>query len=255
VRPFPGVTLDRLIRQVQRGVLTATTIVRGPTTYHQWRYAAETPGLSKHLELCWNCQAKVSPDDTVCSACKVNLDHPPGLDLEADAPTNTGQPPPAVATAPPPPPPPKKSSATPAPVAAPARSAASTPFAPSPVARRPQYGANDIERIRAALGASPEKSLDPPARRVPVAVIIAVIVVLAIVALFAVVQLRGHKQPPNANPATTEVTLPGLNTRETAPTQPATQVDTTPIPPGANAASPPHSAQSDAAPTNTPPTN
>jgi hypothetical protein len=74
VRPFPGVKIERLIRQIQRGVLTATTIVRGPTTFGQWRYAAETPGLSKYLGLCWRCQAAVTEEDTICRACRVKLD-------------------------------------------------------------------------------------------------------------------------------------------------------------------------------------
>lgn len=78
VRPFPGVTLERLIRQIHRGVLTRTTIVRGPTTFHQWRFAAETPGLSKHLGVCWNCQAAVKPEDTYCRNCDVHLDRAPG---------------------------------------------------------------------------------------------------------------------------------------------------------------------------------
>lgn len=78
VRPFPGVSLDRLVRQVRRGVLTRTTIVRGPTTNHQWRFAAETPGLSKYLSVCWNCQAAVKPEDTYCKTCDVHLDRVPG---------------------------------------------------------------------------------------------------------------------------------------------------------------------------------
>lgn len=73
VRPFPGVKLDRLVRQIRRGVLTATTIVRGPTTDHQWRFAAETPGLSQYLGVCWNCQASVSAQDHACVGCGASL--------------------------------------------------------------------------------------------------------------------------------------------------------------------------------------
>jgi hypothetical protein len=74
VRPFPGVTLERLVLQARRGVLTPTTIIRGPTTYHQWRFAAETPALSKHLGVCWRCQGAVAPTDQLCPLCRVNLD-------------------------------------------------------------------------------------------------------------------------------------------------------------------------------------
>ena len=74
VRPFPGVSLERLIRQIRRGVLTRTTVVRGPTTHHQWRFAAETPVLSKYLGCCWVCQSTVNPTDPICGACGVDLD-------------------------------------------------------------------------------------------------------------------------------------------------------------------------------------
>jgi hypothetical protein len=73
VRPFPGVTLERLIRQARRGILTTTTIVRGPTTHHQWRFAGETPGLAQHLGVCWHCQDPVTLDHAYCLSCGVHL--------------------------------------------------------------------------------------------------------------------------------------------------------------------------------------
>ena len=73
VRPFPGVTCERLVRQIRRGVLTRMTIVRGPTTDHQWRFAGETPGLCQHLGVCWNCQGGVSMERDTCPACGVEL--------------------------------------------------------------------------------------------------------------------------------------------------------------------------------------
>ncbi len=82
VRPFPGVRIERLIKQIRRGVLTGTSIVRGPTTFHQWRFAAETPGLSKYLGLCWRCQAPVSEHDTICLGCRAVLDGETDVFLE-----------------------------------------------------------------------------------------------------------------------------------------------------------------------------
>ncbi|MCH7719466.1 MAG: hypothetical protein IH988_00550 [Planctomycetes bacterium] len=73
VRPFPGVTLERLIRQAKRGVLVRTTIVRGPTTEHQWRFAAETPGLSRFVGCCWQCQSDVKPQAHTCASCSADL--------------------------------------------------------------------------------------------------------------------------------------------------------------------------------------
>ena len=74
VRPFPGVSRERLILQIRRGMLTQTTIIRGPETHHQWRFAGETPGISKYLGVCWACQATVHEDDTTCAVCRKKLD-------------------------------------------------------------------------------------------------------------------------------------------------------------------------------------
>lgn len=74
VRPFPGVSLERILLQIKRRVLNHTSIVRGPTTYYQWRFAAETPILSKFLGLCWKCQGRVAQDERYCPSCKAVLD-------------------------------------------------------------------------------------------------------------------------------------------------------------------------------------
>jgi len=73
VRQFPGVTLDRIIRQIRRGVVNETSIVRGPWTDHQWRFTIETPGLCLFFSRCWHCHADVAPTDTICHACKLPL--------------------------------------------------------------------------------------------------------------------------------------------------------------------------------------
>ncbi|RJP33378.1 MAG: hypothetical protein C4547_12395 [Phycisphaerales bacterium] len=74
VRPFPGVRFERLVRQVQRGVLTETSIVRGPTTDHQWRFAVETPGLSRYFGHCWECYGEITMQDLCCPACLARQD-------------------------------------------------------------------------------------------------------------------------------------------------------------------------------------
>ncbi len=73
VRPFPGVSLNRLIRQIRRGTLTETSIVRGPPTHFQWRFAVETPGLCQLFGRCWRCHADVTPSDGTCPACRATL--------------------------------------------------------------------------------------------------------------------------------------------------------------------------------------
>ena len=73
LHPFPGVTLDRIIRQIRRGLLTETSIVRGPSTDHQWRFAVETPGLCRYFGRCWHCHNEVAPSDSTCTRCRTNL--------------------------------------------------------------------------------------------------------------------------------------------------------------------------------------
>ncbi len=73
VRPFPGVSLERIVSLIRRGALQPTSIVRGPTTRYQWRYAIEAPIISRHMGRCWRCQATVSLDDSACPECNVVL--------------------------------------------------------------------------------------------------------------------------------------------------------------------------------------
>lgn len=69
VRPFPGVSLERIVRQIRRGLITETSIVRGPSNDYQWRFAVETPGLCRYFGKCWCCHATVSLSDAYCPHC------------------------------------------------------------------------------------------------------------------------------------------------------------------------------------------
>jgi hypothetical protein len=73
LRPFPGVALDRIVRQIRRGLITETSIVRGPSTDYQWRFAVETPGLCRYFGKCWHCHHEVKPSDTYCQGCLSHL--------------------------------------------------------------------------------------------------------------------------------------------------------------------------------------
>ncbi|MCC7294175.1 MAG: zinc ribbon domain-containing protein [Phycisphaerales bacterium] len=77
VRPFPGISFERLVRQIRKGVVTATSIVRGPTTQYQWHFAGETPALARYLGICWHCGETVSPAETYCHACLTHMDGTP----------------------------------------------------------------------------------------------------------------------------------------------------------------------------------
>ncbi len=80
LRPFPGVSLDRIIRQIRRGLITETSIVRGPATDYHWRFAVETPGLCRYFSRCWHCHHDVKPSDSFCAACLSNLSFETPLD-------------------------------------------------------------------------------------------------------------------------------------------------------------------------------
>lgn len=88
VRPFPGVSLERMLSLIKRGALKATSIVRGPTTYYQWRFAIETPLIARHLGHCWSCHAEVGPADQDCPQCEARLDGKPNGKQELLPPPN-----------------------------------------------------------------------------------------------------------------------------------------------------------------------
>lgn len=88
VRPFPGVSLERVIRQIRRGLITETSIVRGPSNDYQWRFAVETPGLCRYFGKCWCCHAPVTLSDTYCRHCLhyLSFEKPrPGLQVPGSA--------------------------------------------------------------------------------------------------------------------------------------------------------------------------
>jgi len=94
VRPFPGVSLERIIRQVRRGLITETSIVRGPTTDHQWRFAVETPGLCRYFAKCWKCQRDVAPAQNNCPHChsRLNFEQPSPPPAQPAVPASVAEP-------------------------------------------------------------------------------------------------------------------------------------------------------------------
>jgi len=73
LRPFPGVALDRIVRQIRRGLITETSIIRGPSTDYQWRFAVESPGLCRYFGKCWQCHHEIAPSDAFCRNCLSHL--------------------------------------------------------------------------------------------------------------------------------------------------------------------------------------
>lgn len=86
--PFrPGCTYQVLVKQVQRGKITANTILRGPTTKQFWSVARHVPGVSHLLGVCYQCSEKVQSTDKKCPKCGARFPELPdrqqlGLDPE-----------------------------------------------------------------------------------------------------------------------------------------------------------------------------
>jgi hypothetical protein len=52
---------------VQKGRVTARSVLRGPTTQQFWRHAAKVNGVSREFGLCWNCGGDVAKNARACS--------------------------------------------------------------------------------------------------------------------------------------------------------------------------------------------
>jgi hypothetical protein len=72
----PGMNFATLMVLVQKGRVTARSVVRGPTTGQFWRHAAKIKGLSREFGLCWNCGGDVTKNARACASCK-RLQEPP----------------------------------------------------------------------------------------------------------------------------------------------------------------------------------
>jgi hypothetical protein len=72
----PGMNFATLMVLVQKGRVTARSVVRGPTTGQFWRHAAKVKGVSREFGLCWNCGGDVAKNARACPSCK-RLQEPP----------------------------------------------------------------------------------------------------------------------------------------------------------------------------------
>lgn len=72
----PGMNFATLMVLVQKGRVTARSVLRGPTTGQFWRHAAKVKGISREFGLCWNCGGEVARNARACPSCK-RLQEPP----------------------------------------------------------------------------------------------------------------------------------------------------------------------------------
>jgi len=72
----PGMNFATLMTLVQKGKVTARSVLRGPTTGQFWRHAAKVKGVSREFALCWNCGGDIAKNARACPSCK-RLQEPP----------------------------------------------------------------------------------------------------------------------------------------------------------------------------------
>jgi hypothetical protein len=80
----PGMKYATLLWLVNKGHVTPRSVVRGPTTYQLWRYAAHVRGLSREFGLCYSCGGAVQKSDQLCSHCERPQDPPVDPDVLLD---------------------------------------------------------------------------------------------------------------------------------------------------------------------------
>jgi len=82
----PGVSWKKMLSLIERGKVTPETIVRGPATGGQWRFAGQSPSVATRLGLCWSCQSPLPPVRTasVCEQCGAALNGPVNWPDELD---------------------------------------------------------------------------------------------------------------------------------------------------------------------------
>jgi hypothetical protein len=137
----PGMKLATLQALVRKGLVTPTSIVRGPTTHQLWKTAARVKGLSRELGRCYGCGERIHPIAETCPHCN-RSQLPPG-DPDAlletlPAPYASGKPSATATPAAPPPaaPPPASAPAATAPVEEPPSPVTISTPPPPPAARR-----------------------------------------------------------------------------------------------------------------------
>ncbi len=72
--PFrPGCSYETLVRMASIGRITATTVLRGPTTHQFWSIARNVPGVSHLVGYCYNCRAHVDAKLPACPKCSTKF--------------------------------------------------------------------------------------------------------------------------------------------------------------------------------------
>ncbi len=77
----PGMRYSTLLTLVRKGQVTPRSVVRGPTTYQLWKFAARVKGLSREFGLCYSCAREIERDSRICKHCSRPQEPPANPDL------------------------------------------------------------------------------------------------------------------------------------------------------------------------------
>jgi hypothetical protein len=76
----PGMKCNTLLALIRKGQITPRSVVRGPTTFQLWRFAARVKGISREFGLCYSCGAELQRTSTFCPRCSRSQELPPNPD-------------------------------------------------------------------------------------------------------------------------------------------------------------------------------
>lgn len=76
----PGMKCSTLLALIRKGQVTPRSVIRGPTTFQLWRFAARVKGISREFGLCYSCGAEVQRTSTFCARCSRSQELPPNPD-------------------------------------------------------------------------------------------------------------------------------------------------------------------------------
>ena len=77
----PGMKCNTLLALIRKGQITPRSVVRGPTTFQLWRFAARVKGISREFGLCYSCGAELQRTSTFCPRCSRSQELPPNPDV------------------------------------------------------------------------------------------------------------------------------------------------------------------------------
>ncbi len=77
----PGMKCNTLLSLIRKGQITPRSVIRGPTTFQLWRFAARVKGISREFGLCYSCGAELQRTSTFCPRCSRSQELPPNPDV------------------------------------------------------------------------------------------------------------------------------------------------------------------------------